>query len=308
LVTHGNLSAGYQTAQIAHVIAEFVLHNPRIAEKWHGLSNSLIVLEAKDARALSELQEKALSRGIHVHEFREPDLGDEITALAFEPHPGSKKLLSNLPLAGTHFSNQQNLRHREREIRKLSYAMMDCEQTKGQNVLQHGRSVREHYFALVDHLSGRVDLSETSNWKLPAWIDAYSEQILASLPARYVMDRYLTLHDCGKPAVRQEDADGKVHFPDHAESSTKVYREVFGENADSDVEYLIAHDMDVHMMKAADIPEFAKSPTAVGQLLAALAEVTSNASMFGGVESTSFKIKYKQIDQRGKALLKALSI
>lgn len=306
MVTHGNLSAGYQTAQVAHVIAEYVIHHSESAAQWHSLSNSLIVLEAKDARHLSEIQEKAKKRGLTVHEFREPDLGDEITALAFEPNSANRKLLSNLPLAGKHFKNQKELHERERTIREMSFAMMDCEQTKGQDVMQHGRSVREHYFALTDHLNGTVDLSLAPNWKLPAWLDTYSEAILASLPSRYVMDRYLTLHDCGKPAVREIDADGRVHFPNHAEFSQKVYRETFGVDSDVDVEYLIAHDMDVHMLKAAGVPEFAKHPLAVAQLLAALAEVTSNASMFGGIESTSFKIKYKQIDQRGKALMALL--
>lgn len=306
LVTHGNLSAGYQVAQVAHVVAEYVLNRPESAKTWHHLSNSLIVLEAKDAEALSELQEKAKSRSIDVQEFREPDLGDEITALAFAPGKATKKLLSNLPLAGKNLHNQHKLHEREHKLRCMSFAMMDCEQTKGQNVLQHGRSVREHYFMLLGHLAGNVDLSQTSNWKLPEWVDTYREQILASLPPRYVMDRYLTLHDSGKPAVREVDEEGRVHFPGHSASSEKTYRETFGEEANETVAYLIAHDMDAHMLKAAGIEEFAKQPTATAQLLAALAEVTSNAAMFGGTDSTSFKIKFKQIDQRGRAMMKLL--
>jgi len=31
--------------------------------------------------------------------------------------------------------------------------------------------------------------------------------------------------------------------------------------------------------------------------------VHANASMFGGIESTSFKIKFKQISKRGKQIL-----
>jgi hypothetical protein len=34
--------------------------------------------------------------------------------------------------------------------------------------------------------------------------------------------------------------------------------------------------------------------------------ITSNASMFGGIESTSFKIKYKQLDKRGNQVLKLI--
>ena len=287
-------------------MAELAINHPGIAHEWYKKSNSLITLEAKDAQALSELQEKAVARGITVQEFREPDLGDEITALAFAPGKPTRRLLSNLPLAGKNLHNQHNLHEREHRLRCMSFAMMDCEQTKGQDVLQHGRSVREHYFALLDHLNGRVDLSQTSNWKIPGWVDAYKESIKSVLPPRYVMDRYLTLHDSGKPAVREVDADGKVHFPDHASSSEKTYRETFADEADETVAYLIAHDMDAHMLKAAGLEEFSKQPTAVAQMLAALAEVTSNAAMFGGVESTSFKIKFKQIDQRGKALMKIL--
>ena len=194
--------------------------------------------------------------------------------------------------------------------------MMECEQTAGQNVLQHGRSVREHYFVLVDHLKGLVNLNETSNWKLPAWLDEYREEILAALPSNYVMDRYLTLHDNGKPSVKTTDVDGRVHFANHAEASAAEYVKSFAtpaEDADGEtikdeelIAYLIAHDMEVHMLKAAELEEFKNSPTALAQLLAALSEVTSNAAMFGGIDSTSFKIKYKQIDQRGRALCKLL--
>lgn len=35
-------------------------------------------------------------------------------------------------------------------------------------------------------------------------------------------------------------------------------------------------------------------------LLVSLCEIHSNASMFGGIESVSFKSKWKKIDQRGK--------
>jgi hypothetical protein len=38
----------------------------------------------------------------------------------------------------------------------------------------------------------------------------------------------------------------------------------------------------------------------------ALSELHSNAQLFGGTESTSFKIKWKQIDKRGRAICKEL--
>jgi hypothetical protein len=61
--------------------------------------------------------------------------------------------------------------------------------------------------------------------------------------------------------------------------------------------------MDIHLLKAGGVEEFAKKPHALTLLLTGLAEVHSNANMFGGIESTSFKIKYKSICQRGKQIL-----
>jgi hypothetical protein len=54
-------------------------------------------------------------------------------------------------------------------------------------------------------------------------------------------------------------------------------------------------------MKAEDVEDFCKDPKmACTLLLSALAEVHSNANMFGGIDSTSFKIKWKHLDKRGK--------
>ena len=307
LVTHKELSSGYQTAQIAHVVAEFILNNPDEAKTWNLTSNSVIVLEADSARHLYELQESAAGKGMLVTEFREPDLGDEITALAFGPSENTRKLLSNLRCAGRNISEsrESELRQRERKIRDMSFAMMDCEQTEGQNVLQHGRSVREHYFALISHLRGEVDLSQTSNWRLPSWLADYRIELLSAIPDRYVMDRYLTLHDCGKPSVLEVDDEGKRHFPMHAQSSQRTYNETFS-SPDASVSYLIEHDMDIHLLSAVDVPPFVESGFAIAQLLSGLAELTSNAAMFGGIESTGFKMKYKRLDQRGKAICKVM--
>jgi hypothetical protein len=53
--------------------------------------------------------------------------------------------------------------------------------------------------------------------------------------------------------------------------------------------------------------EFQKNPTLVINLLfSALAEVHSNCQMFGGVDSTSFKIKLKKVNQRAKLIKKLL--
>jgi len=108
----------------------------------------------------------------------------------------------------------------------------------------------------------------------------------------------------GKPACRTVDENGRQHFPDHAAVSARVWREAGG---CEEVAHLIASDMDVHLLKGEGVEAFAMRPEAVALLLTGLAEVTANASMFGGIESTSFKIKYKNIEKRGRAIVKAIA-
>ena len=65
--------------------------------------------------------------------------------------------------------------------------------------------------------------------------------------------------------------------------------------------------MDIHLLKSDGVEEFCKNPFALTHLLIGLAELHSNAQMFGGLESTSFKIKWKSINQRGKQIIKIIT-
>lgn len=86
--------------QTAHVVAEFAIQFPHILDKWHKDSQFMVALEAPDETTLHNLKTKASQFGISVTEFREPDIGNQVTALAFEPNEKVHKLLSNYPLAG----------------------------------------------------------------------------------------------------------------------------------------------------------------------------------------------------------------
>ena len=66
---------------------------------------------------------------------------------------------------------------------------------------------------------------------------------------------------------------------------------------------IIGMDMDAHLLKSDDLAEFASRPQAKALLLTALAEIHANAHMFGGLQSTSFKIKWKHLDKRGRQVL-----
>lgn len=183
----------------------------------------------------------------------------------------------------------------------LREAMNNCEQTKGLTVYQHGVSVSNFFEDLRGHIMNGEALSNT--WKLPSW--AKNKKLWDKLlPVDEVIE-YLTYHDCGKPYCRIVDEEGKAHFPNHAEVSGDIWRSIGGKEP---IALLMSMDMDIHTIKASEMEEFSQRIQACTLLIAGLSEIHSNASMFGGIDSVSFKSKYKQIDRRGKALIKLLNI
>lgn len=189
-----------------------------------------------------------------------------------------------------------------REARNgLLDAMRGCEQTSGLTILQHGEMVRDYYRDLIDHL--RYGSTPRYEWKLPEWI--HNPLLLEGLPSDETMAEYHVFHDVGKPFCRTVDEEGRQHFPDHATVSARIWREAGGS---AEVEHLIEQDMDIHMLKGEGVAEFAERPYALALLLTGLSELHANASMFGGVESTSFKIKMKNLSKRGKAILGSLAV
>lgn len=173
--------------------------------------------------------------------------------------------------------------------------MRTCQQTEGQSVLEHGLSVRRYLFDLLNHLEYGMPLQNT--WQLPEWIYTNRDMIISGLPDRRILSAYTCLHDCGKPYCITYDEVGKRHFANHAKTSYEIYLGTWGNQEVAD---LILHDMDIHLLKAEGVEEFVKSPNWLTHLIVGLAELHSNAQMFGGIESTNFKIKWKAINQRGK--------
>lgn len=271
------------------------MNNPSAAKRWYKDSNSVIVLEADNAEALYNLNLDAAKHGLQTTVFREPDLADELTAIAFPPNSGNRKFLSNLPLAGKKLHNQGLLHDRERRLRKLSFAMMDAQWDKHENLLQNARSTREYYFALAAHLRGEVDLNTKSNWVVPEWLNTNRERILKELPEEYVMDRYLTLYTC---SLSEVDSDGiRVPSASVTEASAEKYADVYREEALSDVQELIAHDLDVALMLDSQIECFKENKFASAHLLAAIAKATSDATNHGGVGTPVFRNQMTHIDK-----------
>ena len=184
----------------------------------------------------------------------------------------------------------------------LAREMQSCFQSAGQNMLEHGQAVASAFNVLHAHLAQQSPLP--ADWKLPSWLDADAARLLLGrLPEAEALALYHLYHDCGKPRCRTLDENSRQHFPNHAQVSREVWLDHGGA---ADISELIGMDMYVHLLKAEDVPAFAARPQAAALLLTALAEVHANAAMFGGTDSTSFKIKFKHIERRGKAIIQQL--
>jgi Peptidyl-tRNA hydrolase PTH2 len=187
LVTHADLSVGYQITQTAHVIAELAVAYPEHFNAWHGVSQSIIVLQERNSEALTELYIKARRESLTVQAFREPDLGDEITAIAFLPSKETVGLLSNLPLAGRNVNDSKDKKASENFLKKVSFAIQDSPE------FRHGQLLRECYYAFIDHLSNKVDLHQHPSWRsIPMYSDEDKKNLLAQQPHPWVIDRGLT--------------------------------------------------------------------------------------------------------------------
>lgn len=189
-----------------------------------------------------------------------------------------------------------------KDIDKLIAPMMECEQTKGQSVYQHGLSVHSHLKELKEMLRSGEHLDK---WRVPTQVLEKSQEILDNIHDDETLYMYTVFHDCGKPQCREVDAGGRVHFPNHAEVSKRVFLQ---HSNNQIVANLIGWDMVIHTSSADEINEMLEKhwtkKDAYTLILSSLSEVHSNANMFGGIESTSFKSKYKKIQRRCNQILK----
>ncbi len=99
IITRKDISPGYQAVQSTHAALDFIMQHGEVGTKWHAESNFLCLLSLADERELLELAFKAEQQNIRFTIFREPDVGDQATAIALEPGRASAKLCRNLDLA-----------------------------------------------------------------------------------------------------------------------------------------------------------------------------------------------------------------
>lgn len=282
---------------MAHAVAEFALRNKIKFDEWNknGMG-SLVVVTAKNEEQLFQFKAKLEKENLNYYGFYEPDIGYGLTALAVEPSEKVKKLCSCFPLAGKQPKETINLK----TVFQTVENMMKKEQTNGVSILEHGLQVCDKLFNLI--LPALK--TEETEIKLPDWFKQNKSFILENIPSEYVLRKYTIFHDIGKPYCLERDEEGRKHFPNHAEYSFQKYLELFPN--EKNIAELIRNDMIVHTIKDHGVLNFSKNKNCVTHLVVGLAEIYANAEMFGGIESNSFKIKYKQLDRRGQAIISVL--
>jgi peptidyl-tRNA hydrolase len=95
IVVRSDLKPGLLCAQACHALRAFVAEHPEVEQQWFEGSNNLVVLQVPDEAALLRLVER--SAGVPFSVNREPDLDNQVTAVALAP--SAKRLLRTLPLA-----------------------------------------------------------------------------------------------------------------------------------------------------------------------------------------------------------------
>lgn len=163
-------------------------------------------------------------------------------------------------------------------------------------MLDHGLSVWKYTQKLIS--------GDTADMKLPSWYTSHKDKILSNLHDEETIRLYNIYHDCGKHLCRTVDAEGKVHYPNHAEVSKQAWLDCGGNET---IGNLIGLDMMMHteskeQIKARNLP----TKDLMTLLITSLAECHANAEMFGGLDSTSFKIKFKKIEKTGRFLCNEL--
>lgn len=98
VIVRADLAPGLQIAQACHAVQTFCLAHPTTFHNWAAGPGNLVVLHAPDQMSLGVMAKTAAKQGALTAAFNEPDLGNELTAIAL-CGMSAHKLLSQLPLA-----------------------------------------------------------------------------------------------------------------------------------------------------------------------------------------------------------------
>jgi len=109
VITRQDLQPGDQLAQSLHAGIDFQHEWPDLAKEWKVTSNSIVSLATKTEQSLFELADKFKSKGWKFTEFREPDMGDELTSISIYGGRDVRRFLSYLPLTFKKSKQHENV-------------------------------------------------------------------------------------------------------------------------------------------------------------------------------------------------------
>lgn len=82
-ITRRDISPGYQAVQSSHAVADLVFTMSDEVYDWKENSNTMIQLSTNDESDLRKLFFRVQAEGFHPVAFLEPDIGNQLTAIAF---------------------------------------------------------------------------------------------------------------------------------------------------------------------------------------------------------------------------------
>lgn len=107
-MTRRDLLPGAQASQLTHAAQQFEKEHFDVQNEWYSKSNHLVLLSCENEESLKKLLLKSNIKGIKCSAFTEPDMDNQLTAIAFEPGENTCKLVSSLPLAFKEYSEAFN--------------------------------------------------------------------------------------------------------------------------------------------------------------------------------------------------------
>lgn len=107
------MTPGYQATQAIHASLQFAFEHPQTYQDWITNSNYLGFLSVANEAQLHELLLKCQSRDIKVSVFTEPDINNQITAIALQPCDEARRLVSSIPRAMREFDHSLINKHNQ---------------------------------------------------------------------------------------------------------------------------------------------------------------------------------------------------
>ena len=99
IIVRNDLTNGQQLAQSVHSATEFAHKHTNLFNDWMTSSQYVVSLSADNEQHLKEVLTKLEWFGANVVTFREPDMDNQLTSIAYYGTPKMMKITAHLKLA-----------------------------------------------------------------------------------------------------------------------------------------------------------------------------------------------------------------